>query len=46
MKNTTPLGDEEGKYSKKFIEGLFKSRKEIKAGKLIPHFEMKKQLGL
>lgn len=41
-----PLGDDEGEYTSDFIEGLMQARRDIRAGKLVSHEELKRRLGL
>ena len=40
------LGDEEVEYTAEFIEGLMQARRDVRAGNLITHNEMKRRLGL
>jgi len=44
--DAAPLGDEEGEYTAEFIEGLMQARRDVRAGNLITHNEMKRRLGL
>ncbi len=44
--DAAPLGDEEGEYTAEFIEGLMRARRDVRAGNLITHEEMKRRLGL
>ena len=41
-----PEGDEEGPYTEAFRVGLLNARLDIKEGRLTPHGEVKKRLGL
>ncbi|MFH0971767.1 MAG: hypothetical protein V1835_04335 [Candidatus Micrarchaeota archaeon] len=46
MIDAMPIGDSEGEYTPKFIEGLMKARAEVREGKVYGHEEMKKRLGI
>ena len=41
-----PHGDEEGTYTDLFRVGLFNARLDIQAGRLTPHDQVKRRLGL
>ena len=41
-----PLGDDEGEYTSEFIDGLMQARRDIRAGRVVSHEEMKRRLGL
>ncbi len=41
-----PLGDDEGEYTSEFIDGLMQARRDIRAGRMVSHEEMKRRLGL
>ena len=41
-----PEGDDEGRYTDEFRLGLLEARLDVKAGRTIPHGEMKRRLGL
>lgn len=41
-----PEGDEEGRYTQAFHVGLLNARLDIKAGRLTPHGDVRKRLGL
>jgi hypothetical protein len=41
-----PEGDEEGRYAPAFRLGLLQARLDIKEGRVVPHEEAKRRLGL
>jgi len=41
-----PEGDEEGRYTHAFRVGLLQARLDVKEGRVFPHEEVKRRLGL
>jgi len=41
-----PEGDDEGRYTSEFRIGLMEAREDVRAGRTIPHAEVKRRLGL
>ena len=41
-----PKGDDEGLYSDSFRIGLLNARLDVRAGRVIPHEQVKRRLGL
>ena len=41
-----PEGDEEGRYQHAFRMGLLQARLDVKEGRLLPHEDVKRKLGL
>ena len=41
-----PEGDEEGKYTEDFRIGLLNAKLDLKHGRVIPHEDLKRKLGL
>ena len=46
LMSLVPEGDEEGAYTEAFRIGLLRARLDIRAGRLTPHAEVKRRLGL
>jgi predicted transcriptional regulator len=44
--NLVPLGDEEGEYTDEFRASWMRAHDDLRKGRVVPHEEVKKRLGL